>query len=134
MATAATTAPRYVSAPKRGPITRLLEDERWLATCLMLPTVILLGLFIAHPFVNGILLSVTDTRVGVPGHFVGLDNFTKIWNDDIFQVAVYNTCLYTFVTTVFKLALGLWLALLLNRDFRGKGVMRAFFLFAFILH
>src|ERR1700704_725894 len=133
MATVETTAPRYVSAPKRGPITRLLEDERWLATCLMLPTVILLGLFIAHPFVNGILLSVTDTRVGVPGHFVGMDNFVKIWTDDIFHVAVYNTCLYTFVTTVFKRGLGLWLALLLNRHFRGKAFARAFILLPFII-
>ena len=135
MATVDVAAPRleYVSSPPRGPITRLLEDERWLATCLMLPTVILLGLFIAHPFVNGILLSVTDTKVGVPGHFVGLDNFVKIWNDNIFQVAVCNTCLYTFVTTVFKLALGLWLALLLNRHFRGKAFMRAFILLPFII-
>ena len=123
----------YVPAPKRGPITRLLEDERRLAICLMLPTVVLLALFIAYPFVNGILLAVTDTRVGVPGHFVGLDNFVKIWNDDIFHVAVWNTCLYTFVTTVFKLALGLWLALLLNRHFRGKAFMRAFILLPFII-
>ena len=136
MATAAeVAAPRlqYVGSPPRGPITRLLEDERWLAICLMLPTVILLGMFIAYPFVNGILLSVTDTKVGVPGHFVGLDNFVKIWHDDIFQVAVWNTCLYTFVTTVFKLALGLWLALLLNRHFRGKAFMRAFILLPFII-
>ncbi|HEY7577618.1 MAG TPA: hypothetical protein VH855_08475, partial [Acetobacteraceae bacterium] len=66
---------RYIPAAQRGPITRLLEDERRLAFCLMLPTILLLGLFIAYPFVNGILLAVTDTRVGVPGHFVGLDNF-----------------------------------------------------------
>jgi multiple sugar transport system permease protein len=123
----------YVPAPKRGPITLLLEDERKLALCLMLPTVVLLALFIAYPFVNGILLSVTDTRVGVPGRFVGMDNFTKIWSDDIFHVAVWNTCLYTFVTTVFKLALGLWLALLLNRNFRGKAFMRAFILLPFII-
>ena len=79
------------------------------------------------------LLAVTDTKVGVPGHFVGLDNFVKIWNDNIFHVAVWNTCLYTFVTTVFKLALGLWLALLLNRHFRGKAFMRAFILLPFII-
>src|ERR1700716_2809272 len=86
----------YVPAPKRGPITMLLEDERRLAICLMLPTLVLLALFIAYPFINGILLAVTDTRVGVPGKFVGADNFTKIWSDDIFHVAVWNTCLYTF--------------------------------------
>jgi multiple sugar transport system permease protein len=134
MATIEVVAPRqYVRGPRRGPITRLLEDERWLATCLMLPTVVLLGLFIAYPFVKGIMLSVTDTTVGVPGKFVGLANFEKIWNDDIFRLAVWNTCVYTFVTTVFKLALGLWLALLLNRHFRGKAFMRAFILLPFII-
>jgi multiple sugar transport system permease protein len=135
MATAdvAVTRLQYVGSPHRGPITRLLEDERWLAAFLMAPTIVLLGLFIAHPFVNGILLSVTDTKVGVPGHFVGLQNFVNVWNDDIFQVAVYNTCLYTLVTTIFKLLLGLWLALLLNRHFRGKAFMRAFILLPFII-
>ena len=124
---------QYVAAPRRGPITRLLEDERRLALCLMLPTIVLLGLFIAYPFVKGIELSVTDTTVGVPGKFVGFANFEKIWSDDIFHIAVWNTCLYTFVTTVVKLALGLWLALLLNRNFRGKAFMRAFILLPFII-
>ena len=123
----------YVRSPARGPITRLLEDERWLAATLLTPTLVLLGLFIAHPFVNGILLAVTDTKVGVPGDFVGFDNFAKLWNDDIFRTAVWNTCVYTFVTTVFKLLLGLWLALLLNRNFRGKAFMRAFILLPFII-
>ena len=113
----------YAGSPKRGPVTRLLEDERWLAMVLLLPTLVLLGLFIAYPFFKGVELSVTDTKVGVPGHFVGLQNFEKIWNDSIFHVAVWNTCLYTFVTTVFKLALGLWLALLLNHHFKGKATI-----------
>ena len=60
---------------------RLLEDERWLAFVLLVPTMVLLGMFIAYPFVRGILLSVTNSRVGVPGDFVGLANFYKIWND-----------------------------------------------------
>src|SRR5207244_4638678 len=118
MAVEAVTQRAYIATPRRGPITRLLEDERWLASTLLLPTIVLLGLFIAYPFIKGVLLAVTDTRVGIPGSFVGLANFEKLWHDDIFRVAVYNTFLYTFVTTVFKLVLGLWLALLLNRHFR----------------
>jgi multiple sugar transport system permease protein len=123
----------YTGSPRRGPVTRLLEDERWLGIALLAPTVILLALFIAYPFVKGVELAVTDTRVGVPGHFVGLQNFAQIWSDDIFHVAVWNTCVYTFVTTIFKLALGLWLALLLNRHFKGKAFMRAFILLPFII-
>src|SRR6201997_3733928 len=112
---------------------RLLEDERWLAFVLLVPTLVLLGMFIAYPFVRGILLSVTSSRVGVPGEFVGLANFYKIFNDGIFRTSVYNTFVYTGVTTVFKLSLGLWLAMLLNRHFRGKAFTRAFILLPFII-
>ena len=115
--------------PKR----RLLEDERYLALCLLVPTVALLGLFIAYPFVKGVILAVTNTRVGVPGDFVGLANFYKIWDDSIFRTAAYNTIVYTAITTVFKLALGLWLAILLNRHFKGKAFIRAFILLPFIV-
>jgi multiple sugar transport system permease protein len=124
---------RRIGTPHRGPVTRLLEDERWLAMALLLPTVVLLGLFIAYPFFEGVYLSVTNTKVGVPGAFVGFKNFDKIWHDGIFRVAVWNTFLYTAVTTVFKLALGLWLALLLNRHFKGKAFVRAFILLPFII-
>jgi multiple sugar transport system permease protein len=123
----------YAGAPRRGPVTRLLEDERWLALVLLLPTVVLLSLFIAYPFAKGVLLSVTDAKVGVPGVFVGFQNFAALMQDSIFRVAVWNTFLYTAVTTVFKLALGLWLALLLNRHFKGKAVTRAFILLPFII-
>jgi multiple sugar transport system permease protein len=123
----------YARAPRRGAVTRLLEDERWLALVLLLPTVVLLALFIAYPFVKGVELSVTNARVGVPGSFVGLHNFAVLANDTIFQAAVWNTFVYTGVTTVFKLALGLWLALLLNRHFKGKALTRAFVLLPFII-
>jgi multiple sugar transport system permease protein len=125
--------PTSAPAERHSLVSRLLEDERWLALALFLPTVVILGLFIAYPFVEGVLLAVTDAKVGVPGHFVGLNNFAKLWNDSIFQTAVWNTFWYTGVTTVFKLALGLWLALLLNRHFKGKAITRAFVLLPFII-
>src|SRR6185437_11114892 len=130
---ALTQRPVYVGAPRRGPVTRLLEDERWLALVLLLPTMVLLALFIAYPFVKGVELSVTDAKVGVPGVFVGLNNFIALAQDSIFRVAVWNTVVYTAVTTVFKLAFGLWLALLLNRHFKGKALTRAFVLLPFII-
>jgi multiple sugar transport system permease protein len=118
-------------APK--PKWRPLEDERILAMVLLAPTLILLGLFIAYPFVRGIMLSMTNARVGVPGEFVGFANFVRLASDPIFHQVVWNTIFYTAVTTVFKLALGLWLAILLNRNFRGKAFTRAFILLPFII-
>jgi multiple sugar transport system permease protein len=114
-------------------LTRFLESERLLAMLLLAPTVILLGVFIAYPFVMGVWLSLSSTSVGNPGAFVGLANFMKAWNDSIFQTAFRNTFFYTFWATVFKLSLGMWLALLLNRHFRGKRIVRASMLLPFIV-
>jgi len=129
----AVTALSAAEGKRLSPRLRKLEDERWLAMALLAPTAVLLGLFIAYPFFEGVLLSLSSARVGDSGHFVGLANFHKIWNDSIFRTTVWNTFWYTGVTTVFKLALGLWLAILLNRHFRGKAIIRAFILLPFII-
>jgi multiple sugar transport system permease protein len=123
----------HPGATRRRGLTRGLENERLLAAALLAPTVVLLGLFIAYPFVMGVWLSLSNTSVGNPGRFVGLDNFVKAWNDSIFRTAFWNTSLYTFWATIFKLALGMWLALLLNRHFRGKRLVRASMLLPFIV-
>jgi multiple sugar transport system permease protein len=114
-------------------LTRFLESERLLAALLLAPAVLLLGVFIAYPFVMGVWLSLSDTSVGRVGHFVGLANFVKAWNDSIFRTAFGNTFFYTVWATIFKLALGMWLALLLNRHFRGKRLVRASMLLPFIV-
>ena len=119
--------------PRMGLAARLLEDERVLGLLLLVPTMVLLGLFIAYPFVKGVWISLTSATVGNLGVYVGLKNFVKIWNDSIFQRATYNTFVYTGVATVGKLVLGMWLALLLNRHFRGKRLVRAAMLLPFII-
>jgi len=113
--------------------TRLLENQRVLAVALLAPGVIILGIFIAYPFVMAIWFALTDISVGVAGKFVGIANFSKAWEDTIFQTAFKNTVFYTFWATVFKLALGMWLALLLNRHFRFKRLIRASMLLPFII-
>jgi multiple sugar transport system permease protein len=133
-------APMDVALPRPGAqraqpaaLTRWLESERLLATLLLAPAVVLLGLFIAYPFVMGVWLSLSSTSVGNVGEFVGIRNFVKAWHDSIFQTAFRNTFFYTFWATIFKLTLGMWLALLLNRSFRGKRIVRASMLLPFIV-
>ncbi len=113
--------------------TRLLENQRVLAVALLAPGVIILTIFIAYPFVMAIWFALTDISVGVAGKFVGIENFSKAWEDTIFQTAFKNTVFYTFWATVFKLSLGMWLALLLNRHFKFKRIIRASMLLPFII-
>ena len=60
----------------------------------------------------------TDASIGQAGRFVGLANFVSLAHDNIFWLSVFNTMLYTIVASALKFALGLYLALLLNRRLR----------------
>jgi multiple sugar transport system permease protein len=123
----------HPTVSRSAKLERLLESERLLAFILLAPTVVLLAVFIAYPFVMGIWLALSSTSVGNIGQFVGFRNFVKAWNDSIFQTTIRNTFVYTFWATLFKLSLGMWLALLLNRHFRGKRLVRASMLLPFII-
>ncbi len=75
------------------------------ASALLLPTIVLLGLFIAYPFVKGVLLAVTDTQSRGRRQFVGIANFQKLWNDSIFHIASKHVPLHV-CHTIFKI--GCW--------------------------
>jgi multiple sugar transport system permease protein len=111
----------------------LLEREEVLGYLLMLPALGLLTVFVVYPFLYGIWLSLTDSRIGVPGNFVGLRNFLELTGDSIFQQTFRNTFLYTGVTTVFKLIFGLAVAVLLNNTFPLKRFVRAAVLLPWIV-
>ncbi|TMB75580.1 MAG: sugar ABC transporter permease, partial [Chloroflexi bacterium] len=98
---------------------RIYDREAPLGYLLLAPTLIVLGIFLLYPFLFGIWLSLTDSELGNLGNFIGLDNFRFEWRntDGVFYTAVVNTFLYTGITTVFKLSLGLVMALLLNQAF-----------------
>ncbi len=110
-----------------------LEDERVLGYVLLTPAFLLILVFIAYPFVLGIWMSLTDKLVGQPGEFVGLENYRRLFSSDIFWTAFWNTLFFTTMATIFKAALGMWLAVLLNRKFRFARITRAGILLPFIV-
>jgi multiple sugar transport system permease protein len=110
-----------------------LEDERILGFVLLSPALLLILVFIAYPFMLGIWMSLTDKLVGTPGNFIGLANYARLLDSDIFRTAAWNTVFFTFMATVFKAALGMWLAVLLNRKFHLQRFTRAAVLLPFIV-
>ncbi len=112
----------------------LLEREDVLGYLLLLPTALIMGLFLAYPFVYGMWLSLTSSRIGTPGPFVGLGNYVHLFvEDSIFRGTVFNTFNYTIVTTIFKFTIGMAVALALNQRYRGKRFARAAVLLPFIV-
>ncbi len=100
---------------------------------LLTPALVMLGLFVAYPFVRGIWLGLLDSVVGREGSFIGLRNYVRLWNDDIFRRAAANTFVYTGFATTLKLALGMIVALMMNSLIGFKRVLRASMLLPWIV-
>ncbi len=128
------TAPAlYLRRSEPGWLARLLDNKTFLIVACLTPAIGLLLVFMAYPLGLGLWLAFTDTQIGGGGHFVGLDNFVSLANDSIFWMTVFQTIFYTFVATIGKFALGLWLALLLNHNLRFSSILRAVILLPWIV-
>jgi len=112
---------------------RLKVDRDWLGFWFMLPAAGILVLFLAYPLGLGVWLSFTDARIGRDGVFIALENYEWLWGDSVFWLSVFNTLLYTVVASTIKFAIGLYLALLLNRHIPFKAIIRAVVLIPFIV-
>ena len=91
---------------------------------LLLPGLLLYGLWALYPLLNSFLLSFTDWTLTKPPTFLGLDNYTRAFGDPLFWRSLSSTIGYTLVTVVGQLILGLGAALLLNQRIPGRSVLR----------
>jgi multiple sugar transport system permease protein len=112
---------------------RLQDNRNALGLLFMLPTAILLLVFLTYPLGLGTWLGFTDAKVGRPGEWIGLENFDFLWHDQVTRLALFNTIFYTVVASVIKFGLGLWLALILNQHLPFKAFLRAIVLLPFIV-
>jgi multiple sugar transport system permease protein len=120
-------------APRPSALSRALDDRHLLGFVFMLPAAVLLLLFLTYPLGLGTYLGFTDTKIGRGGAWIGLENFEFLWGDEVTRLALFNTLFYTFVASVIKFGLGLWLALLLNEHLPFKSFFRAVVLLPFIV-
>ncbi len=114
-------------------LARLQNSRNGLGIVFMLPAGLLLVLFLTYPLALGTWLGLTDTKIGRPGQFIGLENFEYLFGDSVMRLALFNTLFYTFMASVLKFLLGLWLALLLNKHMPAKTFLRAVVLLPWIV-
>ena len=86
----------------------------------ILPIVLLVLALVAYPFTYAVYLSMTRKFVGMPPVFVGLENYVRLANDGFFLRAVWNSFIFTFGSVVFKLGLGMLMALVLTSNIRFR--------------
>ena len=112
---------------------RLQNSRNALGALFMLPAAVLLLLFLTYPLGLGVWLGFTDAKIGRSGEWIGWENYAFLWGDSVTRLALFNTLFYTFVASILKFVLGLWLAVLLNRKLRFQSFFRAVILLPYIV-
>jgi multiple sugar transport system permease protein len=112
---------------------KLQDNRNALGYVFMLPAAVLLIGLLAYPLGLGTWLGFTDAKIGRPGEWVGLENFSYLVTDSVTQLALFNTLFYTVVASALKFVLGLYLALLLNKNLPFKSFFRAVVLLPWIV-
>ncbi|OQA06005.1 MAG: Lactose transport system permease protein LacF [bacterium ADurb.Bin374] len=94
---------------------------------MLMPAITILGLFLAYPLIDAILLAFRDYRLGEVGGFT-LGNFTRVFEDARFVKACWNTTIYTLVTVSVNTGTALIAASLIHAlSGRLKSIYRALY-------
>jgi multiple sugar transport system permease protein len=84
--------------------------------------------FIAGPIVRSFFLSLHQIIIALPElgkPFVGLENYHELIKDSVARHSFWVTAVFVAITTFFELLIGLFIALLINHRFPGRGLLRA---------
>ncbi len=115
--------------------TRGGAGDRWVRRAPLLPALVFAIVVTQVPFLVTIYLSTLSWNALRPGDrpFVGLDNYVTVLTDSRLRAALLNTVLLTAGAVVFSMILGLALALLLDRKFAGRAVVRTLLITPFLV-
>ena len=110
---------------KRGSkIRTTFESEAYLKWLLIIPLLLALVLFMLYPTFYCIFMGFTDYILRDAPNFVGFDNYRKLLHDTVFWSAAGRTALMVVICIVVEITLGMAIAILLNREFKGQNVIR----------
>lgn len=108
------------SERRANPLARYLNilEGKAFAWILLIPSLLLVSLFIIYPLYRGISLSLSELELlkGPDAKFIGIDNFRTLLHDPAVANAAKNTLKYTVVGLISQMALGMAAALLLSRE------------------
>jgi sorbitol/mannitol transport system permease protein len=112
----------------------LLSDS-WRRRLPLLPALLFMILLTQVPFVMSIYYSFTDWKVVPPGprELVGLDNYQHLLHDHFFGSAIWVSIQLAVFPVLASLILGTAIAVLLDRKFLGRGIVRTMLITPFLL-
>ncbi|GAA2004701.1 sugar ABC transporter permease [Nakamurella flavida] len=111
------------------------KKEGWVRRGPLLPALIFTIVMTQLPFVATLVISFLDWQAYSPDtrSFAGFDNFVNVFKDSGLRQSVFTTILLTVTVVLVSLVLGLGIALLLNRKFIGRGIVRTLMITPFLV-
>lgn len=109
----------------RGSLEKTETRDAWI---MMTPAIICLLVVAVYPILRTFWLSLHEMVLTDPGSgypFIGLGNYAAILKDQRAMQAILFTLKFTAVTVFFELLLGFAAALIMNKGFKAKGLVRA---------
>jgi multiple sugar transport system permease protein len=108
---------------------RTLGDDRAAAIAFILPAAVLVVAFICYPIILTFWMSFNAVdQFGRFRDFRGLDNYLALIADAAFRKAVWRTIIWTAAIVLITTAISMFLAVVLQQKFRGRGIVRALML------
>src|SRR5580765_3662925 len=126
------------TAPVKGRVGDPFSSA-WRRRAPLLPALIFTILITQLPFLVSIYYSFTDLKdktqslIPEPTRFVGIDNYRQIFSDSFFRQAVWTSVKMTVLAVLLSLVFGTLFAILLDRRFVGRGLVRTLLITPFLL-
>ncbi|MEV0277458.1 sugar ABC transporter permease [Streptomyces sp. NPDC050610] len=136
MTTALNDSPRTVGAPPRPAAPARRGGKRaWARRAPLLPALVFLIVVTQLPFVATLVISLFNWNALAPDarRFAGFENYVTAATDADLRKSVLTTILLTVTVVIVSVVLGLLLAVLLDRKFRGRGLVRTLLITPFLL-
>jgi polyol transport system permease protein len=107
----------------------------WARRAPLLPALVFLVVTTQLPFLVTLVVSFMDWKALYPNSrsFAGFDNFIQVFENAALRSSVLTTVVLTATVVLVSLVLGLALALLLDRQFLGRGIVRTLLIAPFLL-
>jgi multiple sugar transport system permease protein len=109
----------------------------WKVQLFIYPAVLYMLVFVGYPLVYNIVIAFRDVNLSNVNtgqhHFIGLQNYREVFQQEIFWVAIKNTFLFTIGSVVFQLIFGFMLALLFNLKFRLASLLRGLMMVGWLI-
>ncbi|HEX5691993.1 MAG TPA: sugar ABC transporter permease [Roseiflexaceae bacterium] len=110
----------------------LFGREALLGYALIVPLLLVMIGLLAYPVVSALLISFQDKRLGMPGRFIGLDNYAELFRDRRFRMVARNSFVFTFGAVFGKLIIGMLMAVVLNQRIKARNIFRGWLLLPWV--